>query len=203
MNLWRLHVVRHPELSAHGEAFDALLARTPAGGEIDYTLADVPKWWLLHHLTQRGFLLHGTNAHEVAELATRDTFDAHGRPITAMFASDDAIWPLYFAVVNRPVAQSYINWAEQPGNGTSRYLFSIGSDPKDPASWTDGAIYVLPRDTFVQTPGSREFTSPVPVAPRARLAVSPEDFPLQGRTRGHRRGDSVRKVALLHALRLR
>jgi hypothetical protein len=201
MNLWRLHVVRHPDLREQAGVFDSLLDRTPPGGELAYDLP-WPKWWLLHHLVRRGLLLHGTNAGEVSELRTRATFDAHGAPIEAMFASDDAIWPLYFAVVNRPFAQSYINWCEQPGNGTSRYLFSIGSDPRDPRSWTDGTIYALPRETFTQTPRSREFTSPVPVAPRARLAVSPEDFPLKAKTRGHARGDSVRKVSLRHALRI-
>jgi hypothetical protein len=202
VNLWRLHVVRHPDLREQEAAFDALLEQTPPGGELAYDLP-WPKWWLLHHLVARGFLLHGTNAAGVAELRTRDTFDAHGKPISAMFASDDAIWPLYFAVVNRPVAQSYINWCEQPGDGTSRYLFSIGSDPRLPESWTDGAIYVVPRDSFTQTPRSREFTSAVPVAPRARLAVSPDDFPLRAKTRGHRRGESVRRVSIRHALRLR
>ena len=70
-----------------------------------------------------------------------------------MFASDDAIWPIYFAVVNRPVAQSYINWCEHPGNRTSRYLFSIGSDPKAPESWTAGTVYILPSDTFAASAG--------------------------------------------------
>lgn len=201
MNLWRLRVVRHPDTAPHADAFETLLERTPPGGRVEYDLPQ-PKWWFLHHLVRRGYLLHGTNHRDVDRLRTRDTFDAHGQPIAAAFASDDAIWPLYFAVVNRPVAGSYINWCEHPGNGTSRYLFSIGSDPRDPASWTDGAIYVLPAETFEHTPESREFTSRVPVSARASLEVSPDDFPLKDRTRGHRRGDSVRKVAILHALRL-
>jgi len=119
-----------------------------------------------------------------------------------VFASDDAIWPIYFAVVNRPVVRSLINWCEHPGNGTSRYVFSIGADPRDDASWTTGTIYVLPSATFTLTPQSRELTSLVPVRPRARLAVEPDDFPFKTKTRGHRRGDSVRKVWLKNALRL-
>jgi hypothetical protein len=136
------------------------------------------------------------------EFHTRKNFDAYGEPIDAVFASDDAIWPLYFAVVNRPVAQSYINWCEHVGD-MSRYIFSIGSDPHDERSWTTGTIYVLPRDTFAQTRDSRELVSRVAVRPRARLRVEPDDFPLRDRTRGHTRGDSVRKVSIRHALRLR
>jgi hypothetical protein len=203
LNIWRLHVMRHPELAAHAGAFDALLARTPAGGSVEYDLPQ-PKWWFLHHLVMHGFVLHGSNEREIEEFETRPNFDAHNeRHVEAVFASDDAIWPLYFAVVNRPFAPSLINWCEHPGNGTSRYLFSIGADPRNEASWTTGTIYVLPRETFEHTPETRELTSLVPVRPRARLTVEPDDFPFKGKTRGHRRGDSVRKVSLKNALRWR
>jgi hypothetical protein len=201
-NPWRLVRVPHPVLSRPDEeAFDALLERTPEGGVVDYDLPQ-PKWWFLHHLVRRGYLLHGSNEPEIEEFRTRQNFDAHGKPVDALFASDDAIWPLYFATVNRPVAQSYINWCEHVGRA-SRYIFSIGSDPRDEASWTSGTIYLLPRTTFEATPDSRELVSRVPVRPRARLRVEPDDFPLRHRTRGHRRGDSVRKVVWKHALRTR
>jgi len=201
-NPWRLVRVPHPVLSqAEEEAFDELLGRTPEGGVVDYDLPQ-PKWWFLHHAIRRGHLVHGSNEPEIEEFRTRQNLDAHGRPIEALFASDDAIWPLYFATVNRPVAQSYINWCEHAGDA-SRYIFSIGSDPGDERSWTDGTIYLLPRTTFEATPDSRELVSLVPVRPRARLRVTPDDFPLRDRTRGHRPGDSARKVVWRHALRLR
>ena len=193
--------MRNPDVAPYADAFDALLERTPHGGEIGYELPQ-PKWWFLHHLLSHGFLLHGSNERAIEEFRTRQTFDAHGAPIDAVFATDDAIWPLYFALVNRPVAQSYINWCEHVP-GKSRYLFSIGSDPRDDRSWTNGMIYVLPRDTFRATPDSRELVSPVPVRPRARLAVAPDDFPFRAQTRRHRRGDTPTRVALRHALRLR
>lgn len=203
-NPWRLLVLRHPSLtSAERAQFDELLARTPDGATIDYDLPQ-PKWWFLHHLVTHGFVLHGSNEQSIEEFETRVNFDAHNvREVDGVWASDDAVWPLYFAVVNRPVAQSYINWCEHPGNGTSRYLFSIGSNPRHDASWTTGTVYVLPRATFEPTPESRELTSVVPVSPRARLVVEPDDFPFKRQTRGHRRGDSVRKVSLKNALRLR
>jgi hypothetical protein len=202
LNVWRLLVLRHPPLRAEDEAaFDALLAATPPGGLVDYSLPQ-PKWWFLHHLARHGQLLHGSNEREIDEFRPRQTFDAHGVPIEAVFASDDASWPLYFAVVNRPVAQSYINWCEHVG-ARSRYLFSIGSDPRDARSWTSGTIYVLPRDTFRQTPKSREFVSPVAVRPRARLAVEPADFLFRDWTLGHRRGETPRRVSVRHALTLR
>jgi hypothetical protein len=194
--------VAFPSLTQDDErSFDKLLEGTPEGGVVDYRLRR-PKWWFIHHEIQRGYLVHGSNESAIGEFRVRSNFDAHGAPIDAVFASDDAIWPMYFAVVNRPVAQSYINWCEHVG-GASRYLFSIGSDPRDERSWTTGTIYLLPRDTFRPTPASRELVSEQPVRPRARLTISPDDFPLRSKTRGHGRGDSVRKVAVRHALRLR
>lgn len=59
-NPWRLVRVPHPAVSREDEhAFDALLARTPEGGVVDYDLAR-PKWWFLHHAIRRGYLLHGS-----------------------------------------------------------------------------------------------------------------------------------------------
>ena len=201
LNLWRLLVLRDPELGAADRAaFDELLEATPARGLVDYRLRQ-PRWWFLHHLVRAGYLLHGTNQPGIEEFRTRANNDAHGQPVDAVFASDDAVWPLYFAVVDRSFAHSYINWCEHVP-GASRYLFSIGSDPRDERSWCDGTIYVLPAAPFTPTPESRELVSPVPVRPRARLRVSPNDFPFRRQTRGHRKSDTPRSVSIRNALRL-
>ena len=118
--------------------------------------------------------MHGSNEPAIDEFRTRQNLDAHQRPIDAVFASDDAIWPLYFAVVNRPVAQSYINWCEHVTSrrlgAHSRYLFSIGSDPDDERSWTVG------RSTCCR---ARRF------APRPRAGSSSASSRC-GRARGYR-----------------
>jgi hypothetical protein len=201
-NWWRLLVLPNPPLSDDDRAaFDALLAGTPPGGVIDYTLAQ-PRWLFLHHLVRSGFLLHGSNEPEIGEFRTRANNDAHGRPVNAVFASDDAVWPMYFAVVNRPVARSYINWCEHVPSA-SRYLFSIGSDPRDDRSWCEGTVYVLPAETFDPTPASRELVSEVPVRPRARLRIDPDDFPFRRQTLGHGPRDTPRSVSIRNLLSLR
>jgi hypothetical protein len=193
--------MRRPTISAEeAERFDRLLAQTPEGGEIAYD-DPRPKWVFLHHLLQQGYLLHGSNEREVDAFRTRATRDAHGKPIDAVFATDDAIWPLYFAVVRREGnTYGYINWCVHV-RGESRYLFSIGRNPADPEAWTDGTIYVLPGDTFRPTPRSRELVSLVPVRPRARLRVEPDDFPFRGRTMEHGKGATPTTVTRRSALR--
>ena len=202
VNLWRLHPIPFPDLTDQEQSFDALLAATPEGAEVAYDLP-APRWWFLHHLARRRFLLHGSNAGAIDEFAPRTNFDAHNvRSVDGVFASDDAIWPIYFATVDRTHGRrGLINWCEHTRSG-ARYLFAIEGDPKAASSWTTGTVYAVPRETFEPTPESRELVSLVPVRPRLRLRVSPDDFPLRTKTIGFRRGESVRRVCVRHALRL-
>lgn len=197
MNLWRLHPVPFPDVSAHESEFDASIDATPDGGIVDST-ADAPRWWLLHHLIHRGYLLHGSNNSEIDEFEPRANFDAHNvRHVEGVFASDDAIWPIYFATADRNGGRrGLINWCEHVGSG-ARYLFALEGEP----SWVDGMVYALPSETFEATPSSRELVSLVAVRPRLRVPVEPGDFPLRDKTIGFRRGESVRRVAIRHALR--
>jgi hypothetical protein len=192
---------RHPTIApALAERFDRTLEDTPPGARIDLALA-VEKWVFLHHLIGRGHVLHGSNEMEIEEFETRPNLDAHGNPTEAVFASDDAIWPIYFAVVRRHgLDHGYINWCVHVRN-ESRYLFSVGRDPRDESAWTVGTIYILPATTFTQTRGSRELTSLVPVRPRARLTVGPDDFPFRSRTMRHHAGATPSSVWLRAAVR--
>ncbi len=201
LNPYRLLVMPHPRLTEGDRAaFDGLLAATPSAGDVAYELAH-PKWWFLHHAIASGFVLHGTNEPGLTMLGTRATGDAYGEPVEALFATDDAIWPLYFATVRRAALRhGYINAALHV-RGTSRYLFSIGADPASPGSWCDGTIYLLPAATFRRTGSTRELLSDEPVAPRARLAVTPDDFPFRRQTIEHGEGATPPRVALRHALR--
>ena len=198
MNLWRLHPVPFPDVSAHVGQFDAMVDATPNGGTVDYR-SDAPRWWFFHHLIRRGFVLHGSNDTAIEEFEPRGNFDAHNvRRVEGVFASDDAIWPIYFATADRTnEPRGLINWCEHVGN-KARYLFALEGTP----SWIDGMIYALPSATFEATPASRELVSFVAVQPRLLVPVTPGDLPLRDKTIGFRRGESVRRVSIRHALRL-
>ena len=198
LNPYRLLVMPHPQVD--GASCSELLARTPAGAEIAYDLPE-PKWHFLHWAAGQGLQLHGTNALGLERLATRATGDAFGAPTEGLFASDDAIWPLYFATVRRDgLRHGYINWATHV-RGTSRYIFSIGADPRVAESWTTGAVYLLPGASFVRTGSTRELISREPPAPRAWLRVEPDDFPFRAQTIEHGAKDTPQRVVLRHALR--
>ena len=80
---------------------------------------DAPRWWFLHHLIRRGFLVHGSNNTAIDEFEPRGNFDAHNvRRVEGVFASDDAIWPIYFATADRTGGRrGLINWCEHAGGG--------------------------------------------------------------------------------------
>jgi hypothetical protein len=199
VNFWRLHPVPFPDVSPYEAQFDAMIEETPSGGSVDYR-SDAPRWWFLHHLIRRGFVLHGSNNTTIEEFELRGNFDAHNvRHVDGVFASDDAIWPIYFATADRTRGRrGLINWCEHAGAG-ARYLFALEGEP----SFVDGMVYALPSETFEATPSSRELVSFVAVRPRLRVPFAPEDFPLRDRTIGFRRGESVRRVSVRHALRIK
>ena len=63
----------------------------------------------------------------------------------------------------------------------ARNHFSIDAESLRKAPWTNGMIYILPRDSFEEW---EEWTSKSPVRPLAKLAVSPVDFPFLKRIQG-------------------
>jgi hypothetical protein len=188
----RVNVLRLPqagplELDATDE-FDALVERTSDGAWVDYDLPR-PKHLFLRYLGEgRRFLLHGSNDTEIAEFEPRGQETYTGDPVEAVFATDDGIWVLFFAVIARPPVWSLRNACNVRGD-RRRYFFAIDTDPAAPESWTDGAVYLLPPDTFTQTYDA-EWISPNPVRPRARLAVTRADFPYADRVFRHRFGES-------------
>jgi hypothetical protein len=189
INILRLPEVRPLDLDADAAAeFDALLERTPGGGWIDYD-SERPKQLFLRYLGEGGHaLLHGSNNTEIAEFEPRGQETYTGDPVEAVFATDDGIWVLFFALVARPPVQVLRN-ACNLRSGRRRYFFAIDTDPRAPESWTDGAVYLLPPDTFTKTYDA-EWISPAPVRPRARLAVTRADFPYADRVFRHRFGES-------------
>jgi hypothetical protein len=171
-----------------------------AGTPLSYA-ATVPKHVFLRRLLeQRPVLLHGTGNPAIVQFEPRRQTDYDNEWTNAVFATDDPIWPIFFAVVNRPVARSLVNACSRRW-GESHYYFSIGTDPKRGDAWRDGWIYVLPRETFSPHRAGSEWLSPVAVRPLARLQVQPDDFPFLASVVGHRLGEPVPRIVVRATLR--
>jgi hypothetical protein len=186
-----------PPADDDADAFEQLLRAVDKGdgGEVDYDAA-VPKHDFFRYLVEhRPVLLHGTGDASVERFEPRRQTDYDNEWTEAVFATDDPIWPIFFAVVNRPVARSLVNGCSRRW-GESHYYFSIGADPRRTESWRSGWIYILPSETFRLHPSGPEWLSPVAVRPLARVGVEPGDFPFLRDVTQHRRGEPIGRIVV-------
>jgi hypothetical protein len=168
---------------------------TANGAAVEYDAATPKHAFFRYLLERRRVLLHGTGDPTIEQFEPRRQTDYDNEWTNAVFATDDPIWPIFFAVVNRPLARSLVNACSRRW-GESRYYFSISVDPQRDDAWRDGWIYVLPRETFRLHPSGPEWLSPVAVRPLARLAVQPTDFPFLDDVAGHRLGEPVGRIVV-------
>ncbi|MFN2226058.1 MAG: hypothetical protein ACK2UY_07120, partial [Anaerolineae bacterium] len=151
----------------------------------------------------------GSQRSDIDVLRPREQTDYSGRRITAVFGTRDAIWPLFFAVLN---AQGYRGsvrnacWVVSRRGGEQRfYFFSVNREMVRPGLWAPGTIYILPGETFQMTDTAivrfDEWASTEPVRPLARLAVEPADFPFLDQVAAHREGESMLRSWLAYRRR--
>ena len=163
---------------ARRRIFDDLIAAARAGnGTLDATTCPYPLHELLTHLVaEHSLLLHGSN-HTTLELLEPRPARDFDTELLAVVACDDGIWPMFYAVVDRERCEGVFTACLHVGR-RRLYTFATRSDPADPASWTQGAVYALPRAGFRREWG-REWVRAEPVRPVLRVLVGPEDFPLR------------------------
>jgi len=134
-------------------------------------------------------LLHGSNDPAIAVFEPRAKPDFLDRPVRAVFATSDGVWPIFFAIADRGVVSEMRNNCEREGP-TTFYYFSVAVRPAARSPWSAGTVYILPRQAFRH--GFREeWLSSEPVVPLARLCVSPSDFPFLDRVLRHEAGEST------------
>ena len=164
------------------ETFEDLIAAARAGdGTVDMAACPHPLHELLTHLVlEHRLLLHGSNNATLEVLEPRPARD-WASELRAVVACDDGIWPIFYEVVARDRVDGIFTACAQLGRPPRLrrfYMFAIGGDPTAPASWTDGAVYALPREGFRREWG-HEWVNARPMRPELRVAVRPEDFPLR------------------------
>jgi hypothetical protein len=165
-------------------------AISPPGDTLSYVR------WLAR---QRPVLFHGSRRDDLAVLRVdRESTDssAFGNQ-AAVFASDDPVWAMWFALLRRGAGfESTRNGASRlRGTRRRQYWFSVNADFPDEDLLADGWLYVLQRDGFRQEPAflwrSGQWVNLQAVQPLARIAVAPSDFPFGDRIARHESGESM------------
>jgi hypothetical protein len=164
--------------------------RDPADGP---TRAPRPLLPYLQWLAENhGVVFHGSQVRGLTELKdarqTRDESEYGDQQ--AVFASQDPVWALYFAVLRRPGLRSTRNGTLGPDRGVRgrRYFMSANSSAE---RFGPGALYVLPGDDFAHEPlasglfDTAHRTHVGAVRPLGWFEVTPADFPLVDRVTSH------------------
>lgn len=197
------HFLARPalDLAPHRAALADLHAEAASRGALPDRPLPVPTWQYLCWLADEGgVLLHGTGA-DVERLEPRRANDVNEFGARdAVYAASDGIWPIFFAILDRPNVPMAISNAairlEVPGVGIGEplYFFSISADAHARRPYRPGRVYVLPRDGFEEEAprearGMRvhlhHWAGAGGVRPLYAVPVTPEDFPFLPDIRAH------------------
>ena len=176
-------------------AFDHLFDAAQQSGSntlIDYNLP-YPKSDFLNYLCDwRGLVVHGSPNPDldVLQPIRKSGDDNEFGNRQQVFASPDAIWAMWFAILDKSKFKLTRNGCVRVGVGPGRikyYHFELPKSNKDNRPFIEGTIYIARAEDF---PDKRpyplldhfnaeieEWGSTNPITPLARIKVTPEDFP--------------------------
>ncbi len=177
--------------TAHDKAYASAYQSMLEQGLSDFIELEpgVPKVEFLKWLvTKKGLLLHGSNNKEINILEPRQancTAKEFGN-LKAVYGVEDSVLPTFYAIKDlekfRGRARSGFTETDEDGSIKREYEFAIDKDLVDQAPWSEGVVYLLPRETFVQGHDDEgepidEWASTDEVIPLGKLRIAPEDFP--------------------------
>jgi hypothetical protein len=183
-------------------AFENLFQSTPAGDWVDYHLP-YPKWQYLSYLCDtKEIVLHGSQNLDIDQVEPRQAIDIRAYSNQrAIYATTDGIWVIYFAILDRKkypemsLFNSCLQARFSPDQLTDPiYFFSITYTVLLQKPWCEGAIYILPRQSFTREAAQQvqgieilfpHWISTLPTSPIAKLLVSPQDFLFLDQIHGH------------------
>jgi len=179
----------------HRLAFDHLFDSALQSGPnalIHYNLP-YPKSDFLNYICDwRGYVAHGSPFHDLDTLEPirKSTDKSEFGNRQQIFASPDAIWAMWFAILDKSKYRTTRNGCVRVGNGVNRikhYHFELPKNTADDPPFAEGTIYIARSKDF---PDKRpyplldhlnaeieEWGSTKTVIPLARIKVTPEDFP--------------------------
>ena len=170
--------------------------------------------WLME---KEAFIFHGSNrldiesfqpVRESMEIANRG---GHGN-LGAVYGTHDALWAMFFAIVDRARARGSIRngvatYTSTGGASVDLYQFSIEHQSLRENPFQSGALYILPRDRFERIPlypggpPTNEWACFETIQPIASISVEPQDFPFLDEIGGHNDDDLLRFSSLQSEIR--
>ncbi|GAA0349598.1 hypothetical protein [Bacillus horti] len=187
-------------------AYDKLLTAIGEGKLITYDL-NYPKYRFLQYATsKKEYVLHGSNNPDIHEFEPRRQTLYNNEWTKAVFATTDSNWAIFYAVFNRSqLIGNFRNGCIIRGKSKFHY-FSLNESTMKRDPWTDGVVYLLPKDTFTHSGQGKiqfdEWISEEPVKPVGRLAIDLNDFTYKNKVAVHKDNESMVKTWLLYKARI-
>jgi hypothetical protein len=167
----------------------------------------VPAWaWLSWLSDTQGFVAHGTGPSDITVFEPRQSNDTgwFGNR-KAVYAASDAVWAMFFAIMNRPtVPMRIVNSAIsvwKNGKLEPRYFFGAsGAALTQVNAFREGWVYLLPSVGFEREPAddslgfefeSHHLACLDSVRPAFRVPVRPIDFPFLDRIHAYTEDELV------------
>ncbi|MHC0035543.1 hypothetical protein [Pseudoneobacillus sp. C159] len=174
---------------------------------IEYNLP-IPKYKFLSYLAQhQSIVFHGSNNKQIEKFEPRPQTLYDGKMATAVFATKDPIWTMFYAVLNKDkVVHNIRNGSISTDGEQTFHFYSLTKPTFTNNPWTSGMIYLLPEDTFTHIGKGviqfSEWISENEVSPIAKIEVEPRDFYFLNKVATHQPNESVLKSWLLYKSRL-
>ena len=176
-------------------AYEDLLAASLANagnGLIDYQLPYAKAEFLNYLCDWKGYVAHGSPHSELANLEpvryTTDTTDFGKR--RQVFGSPDAIWAMWFAILDKAQVSRTDNGCVRVGRGLERvkyYHFDLPKECSGAPPFVAGMLYFARPEDYPDRRSHtvldwleaeiEEWGSSKPVRPIMRVPVQPDEFP--------------------------
>ena len=168
----------------------------------------ISKYRFLLYLSQHhNYLFHGSNHPSIDEFEPREQTLYNNKLTKAVFASSEPMWSIFYAVFDRSkLVGSFRNGCLVYKN-KKYHFYSLNESTKNNDPWTEGVIYLLPRDTFVQPDQKKlhfdEWICHDYVKPLGKIKVNASDFIYKNKVATHQAHESLIKTWLLYKRRTR
>ncbi len=142
--------------------------------------------WLVE---KKGFLLHGSNNQNIKMLEPRlaNCASKEFGNMNAVYAVEDPVLPTFYAIKDRrkfigTAHSGYRSSTTHEGVTTKTYEFAVSKGLIESEPWSNGAVYIVARDTFRQGHNDEgepidEWASTAAVTPIGKIEILTKDFP--------------------------
>lgn len=185
--------------------YNELISSIYEGQPISYSL-NFPKYRFLQYLTLQGdFVFHGSNHMSIDIFEPRKQTLFNGQLTQAVFASTEANWSVFYAVLDRNKLTGGFRNGCLVYKGKKYHYYSLNQSTMKNNPWTSGKLYIFPKNKFKPSDTGKfrfdEWVCHEPVKPLSRLEVGPKDFYYLNRVSIHKNNESTVKTWLLYKIR--